>query len=122
MARLMAEMTCILLTGYPASCMHASHSIVPFGTTNRTNPIEPWPTKAATTLGMFLPYRHRLALSLVLALVLHGGGVFVSCDDEFQSGSPFDEGGDALEECNDDTIICEVSKGAFILCRRSRIL
>lgn len=47
----------------------------------------------------------RIALSLLVALILHG----VCCDDEFETGPPFDED-EGLEECNDDNKVCEVSE------------
>ena len=53
---------------------------------------------------------YRISLILVVALVLHDG-VFVCCD-EFETGPPFDEG---LEECNDDTIVCEVREAIVSL-------
>ena len=45
----------------------------------------------------------------MVVLVLHGRGVFVCSEDEFERGPPFDEEGEYFEECNDDSIICEVS-------------
>ena len=54
---------------------------------------------------------HRISLILVLALVLHDG-VFVRCD-EFETGPPFDED-EGLEECNDDTVVCEVSEAVSL--------
>ena len=44
----------------------------------------------------------------MVVLVLHGRGVFVCSEDEFERGPPFDEEGEYFEECNDDSIICEV--------------
>ena len=52
---------------------------------------------------------YRLFLSVMVVLVLHGRGVFVCSEDEFERGPPFDEEGEYFEECNDDSIICEVS-------------
>lgn len=52
---------------------------------------------------------YRLLLSVMVVLVLHGRGVFVCSEDEFERGPPFDEEGEYFEECNDDSIICEVS-------------
>ena len=54
---------------------------------------------------------HRISLLLVVAMVLHDG-VFVCCDDE--TGPPFDED-DGPEECNDDTIVCDVSEAVVSL-------
>ena len=51
---------------------------------------------------------YRLVLSVMVVLVLHGRGVFVCSEDEFERGPPFDEEGEYFEECNDDSIICEV--------------
>jgi len=48
----------------------------------------------------------------MVVLVLHGRGVFVCSEDEFERGPPFDEG-EYFEECNDDNIICEVSIRMF---------
>ncbi len=49
----------------------------------------------------------------MVVLVLHGRGVFVCSEDEFERGPPFDEG-EYFEECNDDSIICEVSIRIFV--------
>ena len=51
---------------------------------------------------------YRLVLSVMVVLVLHGRGVFVCSEDEFERGPPFDEEGEYFEECDDDSIICEV--------------
>lgn len=59
-----------------------------------------------------LSLRH-ISLVLVVALVLHDG-VFVCCDDKFETGPPFDED-EGPEECNDDTIVCEVSEAVISL-------
>ena len=50
----------------------------------------------------------------MVVLVLHGRGVFVCSEDEFERGPPFDEG-EYFEECNDDNIICEVSIRMFFV-------
>ena len=57
---------------------------------------------------------YRLVLSVMVVLVLHGRGVFVCSEDEFERGPPFDEG-EYFEECNDDSIICEVSIRIFFI-------
>ena len=54
---------------------------------------------------------YRISLILVVALVLHDG-VLVCCD-EFETGPPFDED-EGLEECNDDTVVCEVSEAVSL--------
>ena len=62
-----------------------------------------------------MTFSYRIVLSLAVVLALQHG-VFVCCDDElFERGPPFDEDGEGLEECNDDSIICEVSGAVLFL-------
>ena len=61
-----------------------------------------------------MTFSFRIALSLAVVLALQHG-VLVCCDESFERGPPFDEDGEGPEECNDDTIICEVSGAVLFL-------